>query len=144
MISGCLKAVSQSLKNPALSYRINLFFLSMHQLFCIRNFSAKSLTDCLMSQTDPQHGDSLPHDLSDRRHKVARLFRDSGARREEYPVVIAEFFEVDPVVELYRNIHRFGRFPKQLYGVVDERVVIIDYQYLFHGYKSNLFYTFAE
>lgn len=97
-----------------------------------------------MSQTDPQHGDSLPHDLSDRRHKVARLFRDSGARREEYPVVIAEFFEVDPVVELYRNIHRFGRFPKQLYGVVDERVVIIDYQYLFHGYKSNLFYTFAE
>ena len=38
MISGCLKAVSQSLKNPALSYRINRFFLSMHQLFRIRNF----------------------------------------------------------------------------------------------------------
>ena len=110
----------------------------------LSQFGSERPGERLMSQTDPQHGDSLPHDLSDRRHKVARLFRDSGARREEYPVVIAEFFEVDPVVELYRNIHRFGRFPKQLYGVVDERVVIIDYQYLFHGYKSNLFYTFAE
>lgn len=46
----------------------------------LSQFGSERPGERLMSQTDPQHGDSLPHDLSDRRHKVAGLFRDSGTR----------------------------------------------------------------
>ena len=109
--------------NPRVS---DLRRLAVHHLRGAHHFAAVHLSDALMAEAHPEHGDAPLAECADRFVRHAGILGSAGPRRHENGIGFEcdQLVEGDGVVSVDHGLR--AELTEVLHEVVDERVVVVD------------------